>query len=472
MKKQAELAKNTIIISIGKICTQFMSFFLLPLYTAALTTEEYGLVDLFGTYTSLLLPIVLMQIDQALFRYMIDKRDNYKDMSEIISTAILFVLGQCGIVVVIFVIIQPFLTLNYKWFLLIYLLVSVWSTMMLQLARGFGKNVIYSIGSFLSAATQILCNVLFLLVFKWGIVGMFTAIACGHIVCAAFIAIRLNIFKYIKIRFLKKKVLMTLLTYSIPLIPNALCWWALSAADRLIVSTFLGINYNGLCAVAHKFAFVVITFYNIFNISWTESASVHINDEDRDVFFKSIIESMFKLFSCLCVGIIACMPFAFKLLVNESFNEAYGLIPIYMVASLFNVLVGLYSVVYVALKKTKEIAQTSIFSGIINIVVHLVIIKYVGVYAAPISSAVAFGIMGIYRYIDIQKYVKVKLNLGYVISFFILYIGTCVVYYKGSTILKLCALVVTVIFALVNNLSLIKSFLLGMRKQLDKKNAK
>ena len=33
MEKNKELIKNTIIILLGKFCTQFLSFFLLPLYT-------------------------------------------------------------------------------------------------------------------------------------------------------------------------------------------------------------------------------------------------------------------------------------------------------------------------------------------------------------------------------------------------------------------------------------------------------
>ena len=46
MSKKKELAKNTIIIFLGKVCTQLISFLLLPLYTSYLLTEEYGLVDL------------------------------------------------------------------------------------------------------------------------------------------------------------------------------------------------------------------------------------------------------------------------------------------------------------------------------------------------------------------------------------------------------------------------------------------
>lgn len=451
MKKKNELAKNTIIISIGKICTQFMTFFLLPLYTSVLTTEEYGLVDLFSTYTSLLLPIIIMQIDQALFRYMIDQRDNKAGMEEIVSTAISFVCFQTIILVLVFSLIQPFVQLQYKWYLLLFLCGTIWSTMSLQLARGFGKNVIYSLGSFLSAATQILFNILFLLGFKWGVEGMLTATVLGHFCCAFFLLVKLKVHKYVHFDGIKLKSLKTLLSYSVPLIPNALCWWALNASDRLIVSTVLGVGYNGLCAIGHKFTFIVITFYNIFNISWTESAAIHINDEDRDKFFGDVISSMFKLFSCMCIGILAVMPFAFSLLVKGDFGEAYDLIPVYMIASLFNVLVGLYSVVYVALKKTKEIAKTSLYSGIINLIVHLLTINYIGVYAAPLSSAVAFGIMGIYRYVDIQKYISVRLNRFYVVQLVCIYIVICLGYYSESAILQIVMLAITVLFCLVHN---------------------
>ena len=45
MSKANGLVKNTFIISIGKISTQIISFLLLPLYTAKVSTEDYGNAD-------------------------------------------------------------------------------------------------------------------------------------------------------------------------------------------------------------------------------------------------------------------------------------------------------------------------------------------------------------------------------------------------------------------------------------------
>ena len=83
MSREKQLAKNTLIITIGKICTQLITFFLLPLYTGILSTEEYGIVDLLNTLVSLLLPIVTFQVEQAMFRELIEVRANENKKKEI-----------------------------------------------------------------------------------------------------------------------------------------------------------------------------------------------------------------------------------------------------------------------------------------------------------------------------------------------------------------------------------------------------
>ena len=70
------LFKNTGIIAIGQISTKIVNFLLLPLYTALLTTQEYGLVDILSTYSALIVVIVGLQINQAVFRFLVTNRKN------------------------------------------------------------------------------------------------------------------------------------------------------------------------------------------------------------------------------------------------------------------------------------------------------------------------------------------------------------------------------------------------------------
>ena len=80
------LFKNTGIIAIGQISTKIVNFLLLPLYTALLTTQEYGLVDILSTYSALIVVIVGLQINQAVFRFLVTNRKNKEKLIEICST--------------------------------------------------------------------------------------------------------------------------------------------------------------------------------------------------------------------------------------------------------------------------------------------------------------------------------------------------------------------------------------------------
>ena len=69
--RNKELAINTVILGIGQLIPKFLAIVLLPLLTSYLTTEEYGNYDLILSIASLLIPVVTMQIQQAVFRYLL-----------------------------------------------------------------------------------------------------------------------------------------------------------------------------------------------------------------------------------------------------------------------------------------------------------------------------------------------------------------------------------------------------------------
>ena len=466
MNREKALLKNTVIITIGKICTQLITFFLLPLYTSILSTEEYGTVDLLNTLVSLLLPIVTFQVEQAVFRKLIDNRDKERYKRNIISTAIFSVLTQCIIYLCVFFAIAPFVNNEYKYFLATNVVAYIFASLMQQIARGLGDNVKYAIGSFLSALGTIIFNILFLVVFKFGANGMLMANMLGQVICAIYFIISLKLYKYISIKFYKKKLLKKLWIYSIPLIPNAISWWVFNSSNRVIISAILGVAKNGIFSAASKFSSVYITIYNIFNLSWTEMVALHIEDVDIKQFLNKTINEMLKLFTALAIGIIACMPIVYPIMIDSSYWEGYNQVPIMIIGSIFNVVVGLISAIYVAKKNTKAIASTSIVSAIINIVVNLVLINFIDLYAATIASLSAYGIMSIYRLYDIRKkYFDIKLDKKFIIVTIIVLIPILLIYYSNNMILYFIGIIIAAIYAVMINKKNLKSIFYMMLKK-------
>ncbi len=457
MSREKELIKNTGIITIGKICTQMISFFLLPLYTAVFSTEEYGVVDLFNTIVALLIPILTIQIEQALFRFLIDARENEEDKTKLISSA--FILALAGIVIysIIFICIAPMIHNEYKYFLLINVLANILSTLMLQVARGLGHNKEYSIGSFIVAAFTVILNVVFIVGLKLRVEGMFLAIFIANMLAAIYLIFSKKTYKYISFKMFNKKLLKAMCKYSAALIPNAISWWVINVSDRAIISSMLSVAANGIYAAANKFSGMFINAYNIFNIAWTESAAIHINDQDKDEYFSKTINTGFKVFACFALIIIGVSPFVFPLLINAKFGEAYNQIPLLMLSSLFNVGVGLVSVIYVAKKRSFDISKTSFLAAVINIIVNVLLIKKIGLYAASISTIIAYFAMFIYRAIDCRKYVKYKMDVKMLVTLFIAFTLTFVMYYINISWLNVIMLVGIVIFAILYNKNSFKS---------------
>lgn len=418
---------------------------LLPLYTSYLSTVEYGTVDLLNTYISLLLPIVFLQMEQAIFRFLIDNRNNEKEKSILISTVLLTVLMQAVLLIILFLIVGKFVVNQYKHFFVANVIASMFSSLLLQTSRGLGDNFTYSLGSIVSGVGTIILNILFIVFFKWGAYGMLSATFIANLLCAIFVFLKLDIPKLFSFKAWNKTTLNSLWRYSIPLVPNALSWWIISASDRTIVSHFLGVGINGIYSASNKFSGIIVTLFSVFNMTWTESASMSINDKDSSSYFTNIINTSIKLFSTICLLFIAIIPFVFSLLITgESFSGAYYQIPILIIATLFNIVVSLFGSIYVALKKSSEIAKTSIYSAIINISLNLLFIRFIGLYAASLSTLISYFSMTIYRYFDIQKYIKVRIDCRESVTILILSIITLLAYYSRNTVFCVLTLLFTI----------------------------
>lgn len=466
MNRQKELAMNTAILTVGKFLTKFINFILLPLYTTLLSTDEYGTYDLLVTYGTLLLPLVNWQFDQGIFRFVLDCRTDQEKQKVIFSTLFTSSILQCIFYSIFFYLLSLHLYIKNAYFLLIYVILHVFTTLFLQFLRGLGYNIKYAVASFISASSITVFNVFTLVFLKMGLQGMLISTLAGQLLTLIYLIIESKCWKFYSVKCIDKTVFRVVGNYSFPLIPNNLAWWVVNASDRTIISYFLGTSVNGIYSVANKFPNVFIQFYNILNLSWTETVSLHFQDEDRDEFLTETMTSLFKMFSGACFGIVACIPFIFPLLVNKEYVDAYNQILLLMYAMLFRVLVGLYSCVYVAQKKAKKIAYTSFLAAAINIIIDFALINKVQIYAASISTLVSFSSMFFIRYIDVNKIIHMKIEKQIVFGSLIVGGMQIFTYYSGNIKLQGIALVITIIYVIRTNIDMIKAGIRLMRQKL------
>ena len=187
MNRNSEFVKNTVLLFIGKFATQFMSLLLLPLFTHYLLTDDYGTVDLLQTYITLFVPILTLKIDSAVFRFLIDKRKDKDGQKEIVSSIMFILVIMLLITLLIGGITYCFLDIKYYGYVIINIIVLMFSSVMLQILRGLGKTKEYSIGSIITGVVALAVNIILIVGYKFGANSILIASIIANIICSIYV---------------------------------------------------------------------------------------------------------------------------------------------------------------------------------------------------------------------------------------------------------------------------------------------
>lgn len=458
MSKKAELFFNTFIIAIGKMSTQVISVFLLPLYTSILSTDEYGVYDLIVTITTFLAPVVTLLMEEAMFRFLIDCKTK-KEIKNVISQTFSYIVRSTIIFSVLIIAIGSLLKISYTGIFIIYLIAVILMLLMNAITRGLGKIKLYSGANVLLSLLTIMLNVVFIAWIKIGMEGLLWSVIISNIIVSIFLFFRLKIYKFITLKKEKKdKTMKEMIKYSTPLVPNSLSWTIINLSDRLIVSSVLGTAANGIYSMAYKFPNYMDTLYSFFYTAWKESASKALNDEgDARRFYNSIYRTVRNFMYAIVTGMIACLPFVLPLLIKGDFQDSYNYIPILIIATYFSNMSSFFGGIFTAYKNTKIMGTTTIVSAVINIIVNIALIKFVGIWAATISTIVATFFVYVQRKRKIRRYVKIRSPIRW-LNLIILGI-VLFAYYSRNTIFQIVMLIITVIYCIHVNKRIIKDIL-------------
>ena len=455
MKK--ELMKNTFIIAIGKFSTQVISYFLLPLYTSILSTSEYGVYDFLVTACIFLVPFITLLMEESMFRFLIDEKTKQGKMKVMSNACIYSILSMIIWCLILFIILTIF-NFKYNLVFIFYIISCIFITLSNSISRGMGKIKIYSLSNFILSILTIILNILFIVTFRLGTKGLLYATIIANVLTSLFIFIKLKIYTFIRFKYVKKKELVKMVKYSYPLVPNSIGWSIINISDRLIITLFLGSSENGIYAMSNKFPNIMNTFSGFFFTAFKENASKAIKENNYKEYYDNIQEIVHRAFISISILLMTAIPFIFNLFINISYSEAYQYIPILIVALYYGNMSGFYGSIFVAFKETKVIGKSTIVGAIINLVVNISLIKFIGIYAAVISTLISNYIVNFYRIRKINDYYPLGKIKNYYISIAIMII-LCCLYYFNNLIINIISLLIAIIYSYMINRDLMKDII-------------
>ena len=457
-----DLLKNTFIIAIGKFSTQILSYFLLPLYTSILTTSEYGIYDLLVTICIFVIPLITIMMEESMFRFLIDE-ESLDGKKKVISTASLYALMSTVFWCSIAFIVLKIIGYEYTTVFILYMISSILMKLTNGISRGMSKIKLYSLSNVILSLLTIGLNILFIAVFRWGVYGLLYSTVIANLLTCIFVLLKLKVYSLIKPQYFSKKRLKVMLKYSFPLVPNNISWYIINISDRIIVSSFLGSSVNGIYAMANKFPNIMNNFSSFFFTAFKENVAIAIKKDNYEKYYNEIYVTVHNAFIAISLLIISVLPFIFNIFIKNDYVAAYEYIPLLVIALYYGNMAGFYGTLFTAFKESKIIGKSTICGAIINLVVHLALIYFIGIYAAIISTLISNYVVAMYRKIKLKGYVTLKPLKNYYLSIFMLILVT-VLYYLKNFGLNILSLVITLAYVLIMNKDLIndiKKMLVG-----------
>ncbi len=464
--RKKDLAKNTIILTIGKFLPKLISILIIPIITAKLTKAEYGTYDLITTIVALLLPTVTLQLPSAAFRFLIDYRGDEERTKKVISNITITTIFISSIVCVIMFLVLWKLQIITRILICLYFLLDISYFVTSQICRGLSYNKYYSISSILFSMINLVVIFISLNINNYGLNGVLMALCFAYAISIIYIIRRTKLVKYININLLEKKECLKYIKYSWPMIPNNLSAWVLNVSDRLVINHFLGIEMTAVYAVANKIPNILSIFQEVFNLAWQENASISVKDSGVDKYYSDMFSLVFNVMIGGTALLIGFTPVIFKLLIKGDYQSAYAEMPILIFAMLFCCLSSFLGGIYIAHKKTKELGLSTLVVSIINITVDLLLIKHIGITAGSVSTLISYMLLYIYRLKNINGFQKMKYDLGKQLICFVIVIGMLLLSFVNTYNLNITNAVISLVFAIVINYKLLKKIIIIARKKV------
>ncbi len=410
MEKQIKkFSKDFFIYGIGDFSSKMIVFLLLPLYSRELSQAEFGVLELILATQTFITPILLFQITASVYRFLIDRPS---DVTTVFTTSFIFLLVSLLFFGTVFFFINNYFEFNLLHLNLIVCLyfINVVQMFFKEVARGLGRTSLYSSAGVVKTIVSGSLTFILLLYFNYKYEGIIIALIGGNLISLIQIVYKLKPRQFFNARKFSIPTLKSLLTFSSPLIPNAIMWWFLSLSDRYMIDLFLDKSSLGIYSMAARVASVLIIINTVIQQSWQGVAIKSYSSKNRDKLYSETFNLLLGLeLVIVYIGTIFSKSFVSVFLGDEYFLSWYH-IPILLTASMFHFMGTFYGIGYWVSKNMSGALYTSLIAGVINVALNLVLLNKLGIFAASLSTLISYSLMWVLRVKTTKKYFTIKTN--------------------------------------------------------------
>lgn len=458
MKDLWKFIKSSGIYFVGTVLTKLISFLLLPLYTAYISPADYGVYDLYNAYISFLCSVLFLDIWAGIMRFMYDYTGEEKKKPISCGLSIFSISSMLYTVILIGVF--AMFHIEYPLLLFAYGILMNLQTLVGYIARGYGKNVLYTAAGLIGSIVTIVFNIILLVNFKMDYSALFIASCIGYIVNIAIVVFGVKVPHVFSLKNFDKQLFREMLRFSLPLCLNSVAYWFLTSYNRVAISAVLGTEANGYYAIAGRFGSMITLFTTCFQMAWQELAfSKSAKDNNNDNFYSVAINSYIKSMGCGLVLMIPVIYIIYPFMINDSYNGGKELIPLYLMGTILSTISSFLGNTFSAIKKNNLLFVTMLVGSVANVAsVHL-LLPVIGIQASNVALMLGFALITITRIVLLKKEMKLDIEYSSVILLLITFMLVSVCYLNFGILYNFIALLIAGVLTLYLFRDIIKELL-------------
>ena len=401
------------IYAIGNLGSKVITFLMVPLYTHYVeNTADFGYYDICLTVVFLLIPFVTLQLRDGAFRFLLDS-PSLAHRQKVVSTTYKILGSTLLLSAVITFGVATIFSVPYIWYVLALLLAMSIQEVVSQVFRGLGNTKAFVSVGIISAFFIGLLSLVFVVWMGMGIKGVFVANILARLLAIVAVELKLQTLRhYFSIKISGKGIALDIIKYTLPLLPGSLCWWLTGSSDRWFIQEYLGLEVNGVYAVAIRFLGILQTLALIFYQAWQETAILQYHSADRDKFFSQVLNCYIFIICLLVVGFTFALKMCYSWLVSPNYQGSLSYIfPLAISSAIFSIS-AYFDMGYQCAKDTKRTLPAIMLSAGVNVVLNFLLIGKFGVYGVIATLIISYSVLVIYRWIDSKRYFTITLVPG------------------------------------------------------------
>ena len=446
LEKLKELSKDTAVYGISTMIGRFLGFMLFPIYTNVFSRAEYGYFTLVYAYLAFLNVVYIYGMDAAFMKYTSlaegdEKRGTF-------STPYLFVVGSTLLFSIIFyLLLEPIsegmdLPIEYSNLLIYVIFILLFDTFALipfsslRLERKPQKFALIKITNII---INLSLNIILILVYGFGIEAIFISNLVASIF--SFVALLPEIIKKLELQ-IDFVVLRKMLKFGIPYLAAAFTSTIVQVIDVPIVERLTDTATLGLYRASYKLGIFMMLFVQMFNFAWQPFFLENAKEENaKELFAKVftlflIISAVSWAFLSLFIEDIVQIEIAGRTILGREFLDGLSIVPIILLAYLFN---GLYmnftAGIYIE-EKTKYFPLVTIAGASVNIAVNFTLIPIIGIMGAAWATLASYIVMAGGLFIVSQKFYKIDYEYEKIFKIFFIMGIMATIYYFYENVMS------------------------------------